>query len=55
MAPGLKIYKESGIKLFETINKSDLSHIKLYIEDDDRKPVDFKGDSIGFTGQLIKL
>ena len=53
--PGHKIYKEPRIKLFKKVNKSVLSHINLYIEDDDHKPVDFNGETISFTCQLIKI
>ena len=53
--PGHKIYKEPRIKLFKKINKSVLSHITFYIEDDDHKPVDFNGETISFTCQLIKI
>ena len=53
--PGHKIYKEPKVKLLEKINKSVLSHITFYLEDDDRKEVDFNGETISFTCQLIKL
>ena len=53
--PGHKIYKEPRIKLFEKINKSVLSHITFYFEDDDHKTVDFNGEKISFTCQLIKI
>ena len=53
--PGHKIYKEPRIKLFKNINKSVLSHITFYFEDDDRKPVDFNNETIRFTCQLIKI
>ena len=53
--PGHKIYKEPKVKLFKKINKRVLSHIKFYIEDDDHKPVDFNGEAISFTCQLIKI
>ena len=53
--PGHKIYKEPRIKLFKNVNKSVLSHINFYIEDDDHKPVDFNGETISFTCQLIKI
>ena len=53
--PGHKIYKEPRIKLFKKINKSVLSHITFYFEDDDRKPVDFNNETISFTCQLIKI
>ena len=53
--PGHKIYKEPRIKLFKKINKSVLSHITFYFEDDDHKTVDFNGETISFTCQLIKI
>ena len=54
-APGHKIYKEPRIKLFKKVNKSVLSHITFYFEDDDHKPVDFNGETVSFTCQLIKI
>ena len=39
--PGHNIHKEPKIKLFKRVNKPILSHITLYLEDDDHKPVDF--------------
>ena len=53
--PGHKINKEPRIKLFKKINKSVLSHITFYFEDDDHKPVDFNNEMISFTCQLIKI
>ena len=53
--PGHKIYKETRIKLFKKINKSVLSHITFHLEDDDHQPVEFNGEIISFTCQLIKL
>ena len=53
--PGHKIYKEPKVKLFKKINKSILSHVTFYLEDDDYKPVDFNGETISFTCQLIKI
>ena len=53
--PGHKIYKEPRVKLFKNVNKSVLSHITFYFEDDDHKPVDFNGETVSFTCQLIKL
>ena len=53
--PGLKIYKEPRIKLFKKVNKSVLSHITFYFEDDDHKLVDFNNETISFTCQLIKI
>ena len=53
--PGHKIYKEPRIKLFKKVNKSVLSHITFYLEDDDYKAVDFHNETISFTCQLIKI
>ena len=53
--PGHKIYKEPRVKLFKKLNKSVLSHITFYFEDDDHKPVDFNNETISFTCQLIKI
>ena len=53
--PGHKIYKEHRIELQKKVNKSVLSHISFYIEDDDQQPVEFNGEMINFTCQLIKI
>ena len=53
--PGHKIFKESKVKLFKKVNKSVLSHIIFYLEDDDLKIVDFNGETVSFTCQLIKI
>ena len=53
--PGYKIHEEPRVKLFKKINKSVLSHITFYFEDDDQKAVDFNGETISFTCQLIKI
>ena len=53
--PGHKIYKEPKVKLFKKINKSILSHITFYLEDDDYKSVDFNNETISFICQLIKI
>ena len=52
---GCKIYKEPKIKLFKKVNKSILSHVIIYFEDDVHKPVDFTGETISFTCQLIEI
>ena len=53
--PGYKIYDEPKIELFKKVNKSILSHIRFYLEDDNYKAVDFYGETICFTCQLIKI
>ena len=52
---GHKIYKEPKVKLFKKINKSVLSHITFYFEDDDHKSIDFNNETISFTCQLVKI
>ena len=46
---------EPKIKLLKTVNKSVLSHLRFYLEDNDHKPVDFKRKMISFTCQLIRI
>ena len=53
--PGHKDFKKPRIKHFKKVNKSVLSHITFYFEDDDYKPVDFHNETISFTCQLIKI
>ena len=53
--PGHKINKEPKVKLFKKVNKSVLSQITFYFEDDDYKPVDFNNEIVLFTCQLIKI
>ena len=53
--PGHKIYKAPRVKLFKKINKSVLSHITFYFEDDDYRPIDFNNETVSFTCQLIKI
>ena len=53
--PGHKINNEPRVKLFKKVNKSVLSDMTFYIEDDDHKAVDFNGETISFTCQLIKI
>ena len=48
---GHEIYEEPRVK----VNKSVLSHITFFFEDFDYKPVDFHGETISFTCQLIKI
>ena len=52
--PGQKMYKEPRVKLFKRMNKSVLSLNNFYFEDDDHKPVEFNGETVSFTCQLIK-
>ena len=53
--PGHKTFKEPRIKLSKKINKSVLSHIMFYCEDDDHILVGFNGETRSFTCQLFKI
>ena len=50
-----KIYKESKVKLFNKINKSVLSLLQFYLEDDDHKPVVSNRETRFFTYHLNKI
>ena len=43
------------LNFLKNVNKSVLSHITFYFEDEDYKPVDFHNETISFTCQLIKI
>ena len=51
--PGHKIYITTRFLFFKKVNKSVLSHITFYLEDDNHKPFDFKNETICLTCQLI--
>ena len=51
--PGQKLCNEPRDKLFKKIKKSVLSHITFCLEDDDHKSVDFNGEMMSFSCQLI--
>ena len=53
--PGQRIHKEPRIKVFKKKKKSRLFLITFYLEDDDHKSVDFNGETISFTCQLIEI
>ena len=53
--PGCEINKEPQIKLFKNVNKSFVFQITFFIEDDDYKPVDIKGETISFPGRLFEI
>ena len=52
---GRKIYKKPRFKLLKRKNKSVLSQITFFLEDDGHTAVDFKGETINFTCQLYKI
>ena len=51
--PGPKLFNQPRIILFKKIDKSVLSQITFYLQDDDHKAVDFNIETIRFTCQLI--
>ena len=53
--PGHKIYILTRILFFKKVNKPVLSHITVYLEDDDLKPFDFRNETICLYCQLIKI
>ena len=53
--PRHKIEKRTQNKTFQERNKYVLSHITIYLEHDDHKTVDFKGETISLTSQLVKI
>ena len=52
--PAQKIHIQPRVKHFKKINKAVLSHVTFYFEDDNYKAVDFIGETIKFSYQLIK-
>ena len=53
--PSHNLYKEPRVKLFKKVNKSVLSPLTFYLEDDDYKPIDFNNGIVSFTCQLNKI
>ena len=53
--PGYKVICEPETIHYKKINKSVLSTITFYLEDDDDKDVDFNGETLTFTLQMIEI
>ena len=53
--PGYKIIKELNIILYKKINKTRLDSIQFFLEDSNHNPVDFNGETLTFTIQIIKI
>ena len=53
--PGYKIIKEPNIILYKKINKTRLDSIQFFVEDSNHNPVDFNGETLTFTIQIIKI
>ena len=54
-ASGYKVFCQPETIHFRKINKSVLNTINFYLEDDDNKEVDFIGETLTFTLQMIKI
>ena len=52
---GYKVFCEPETIHYKNINKSVLSKITLYLEDDNNEEVNFNGETLIFTLQIIKL
>ena len=53
--PGYKVFSEPETIPYKKINKSVLNTITFYLEDDNNKVVDFNGETLTFTIQMIKI
>ena len=53
--PGYKVFREPGTIHYKKINKSVLNTITFHLEDDNNKVVDFNGETLTFTLQMIKI
>ena len=52
---GYKIFSEPETIHYKNINKSVLNTITFYLEDDNNEEVNFKGETLTFTLQMIKI
>ena len=52
---GYKVLCEPETFLYEKLNKSVLNTITFYLEDDNNEEVNFNGETLTFTLQLIKI
>ena len=53
--PGYKVFSEPKTIHYKKINKSVLNTITFYLEDDNNEEVDFSGETLIFTLQMIKI
>ena len=53
--PGYKVFSEPEKIHYKKINKSVLNTITFYLNDDDNEEVDFNGETLTFTLQMIKI
>ena len=53
--PGYKVFSEPETIHYKRINKSVLNTISFYLEDDSDKEINFNGETLTFTLQMIKI
>ena len=53
--PGYKVFSEPETIHYKKINRSVLNTITFYLEDENNKVVDFNGETLTFTLQMIKI
>ena len=53
--PGYKVFSEPETIHYKKTNKSVLNTITFYLEDDNNEEVDFNGETLTFTLQMIKI
>ena len=53
--PGYKVFCEPETIHYKKINKSVLNTVTFYLEDNDHNEVDFNGETLTFTLQMIKI
>ena len=53
--PGYKVFSEPETIHYKKINKSVLNTITFYLDDDKNEEVDFNGETLTFTLQMIKI
>ena len=53
--PGYKVFSEPETIHYKKINKSVLNIITFYLEDDNNEEVNFNGETLTFTLQMIKI
>ena len=53
--PGYKVFSEPETIHYKKLNKSVLNTITFYLEDDNNEEVDFNGETLTFTLQMIKI
>ena len=53
--PGYKLIKEPNTILYKKITETRLDIIHFFLEDSNHNPVDFNGETLTFTIQIIKV